>query len=443
MTEQDHQARFDAIVARAQGGDNEAQYAIGMIFTKRDKAQALAWMQKSAEGGYPQALLILGVWYGVGSLVTLDEEKSLQYLKQASKEGFGPADYVLATALAKGVGGDPDWPGAVSLMIGLAKKGEAKALSQLAFLAAMVPGGAGKVEAETLLKAASNVGESISLYTLGRRLLAADGPDQDQGKALLVLAAKSGHHVLALEDPEIKNLADQDYQVKPFKAQPDWDKISTLLNVVPIPDLATRHDFETNPLVGVIPGFLSIDEADYVVAAAAPSIKPSQVVDHIQDKLVHRDYRTSLEMRFMMGAEDLVIHAINARISKATDEPINHQEYHGVLRYEVGQEYKPHSDYFMPGLDGTNPEVERAGQRVKTFLIYLNEDYEGGETEFLKLGLKVKGRKGDAAMFVNVTRDGDPHPASLHAGLPVTQGVKWLSSIWIRDKEFTPRPIEA
>lgn len=443
MTEQDSQARFDVIVARAQAGNAEAQYALGMILTRKNLTQAFAWMQKSADAGYGQALFMLGIWYGEASLVTQQPDKSYQYLQKASEAGFGPADYILAAALAKGAGTTPDWAGAVSIMIRLAKKGEAKALSQLAFLTMMVPGGAGKEDADTLLRAAANVSDPIAQYALARRLLGADRPDQDkdQGKALLRLAAKSERHVLAGEDPLIKELETGEYVAKPFEAKPNWEKISDLLRALPIPDLAPRHDFETNPLIGLIPGFLSEEEADFVVATAAPALRPSQVVDHIQGKLVHREYRTSSEMRFLLGTEDLVIHAINARISKVTDEPITHQEYQGVLRYERGQEYKPHSDYFLPDLDGANPEVERAGQRIKTFLIYLNEGYQGGETEFIKLGLKIKGRKGDGAMFINVASDGSPHSMSLHAGLPVTEGVKWLSTLWIRDRDYTPPPV--
>jgi len=80
-------------------------------------------------------------------------------------------------------------------------------------------------------------------------------------------------------------------------------------------------------------------------------------------------------------------------------------------------------------------------ERVKTFLIYLSEGYEGGETEFIKLGLKLKGNKGDGAMFINVDSDGGPNRLTLHAGRPVTKGVKWLSTLWIRDRDYTPPPI--
>jgi prolyl 4-hydroxylase len=64
--------------------------------------------------------------------------------------------------------------------------------------------------------------------------------------------------------------------------------------------------------------------------------------------------------------------------------------------------------------------------------IHLNDDYAGGETAFVKTGLGVRGRKGDALVFSSVGRDGRFEPLSEHAGLPVTSGTKYLASRWIR-----------
>jgi hypothetical protein len=71
---------------------------------------------------------------------------------------------------------------------------------------------------------------------------------------------------------------------------------------------------------------------------------------------------------------------------------------------------------------------------VYTVLVYLNDELEGGETEFLRLGLSHRGRKGDALMFRNVDAQGRPDSRTLHAGRPPTQGEKWVLSVWILDR---------
>ena len=67
-----------------------------------------------------------------------------------------------------------------------------------------------------------------------------------------------------------------------------------------------------------------------------------------------------------------------------------------------------------------------------TFLVYLDEGYEGGETAFPALGITVRGRIGDGLLFRNASAEGAPDPRAIHAGLPVTRGVKHLASRWIR-----------
>jgi prolyl 4-hydroxylase len=95
-----------------------------------------------------------------------------------------------------------------------------------------------------------------------------------------------------------------------------------------------------------------------------------------------------------------------------------------VLSYAPGQQYHQHSDAL--------PNVPPGQQRVLTFLVYLDEAYDGGETAFPALGLNVRGRTGDGLLFRNASHDGTPDPRSVHAGLPVTRGVKHLASRWIR-----------
>ena len=108
-------------------------------------------------------------------------------------------------------------------------------------------------------------------------------------------------------------------------------------------------------------------------------------------------------------------------------------EIPSVLYYSVGQEFLPHFDIIInPDSPDYDQKLAKGGERVLTLLLYLNDDYEGGETEFPVLGERWKGRKGEALFFWNVTPDGALDERTLHAGLPVTRGEKWILSQWIQ-----------
>jgi prolyl 4-hydroxylase len=111
--------------------------------------------------------------------------------------------------------------------------------------------------------------------------------------------------------------------------------------------------------------------------------------------------------------EDLVIQEINACIAAASGTDKAWGEPLTILRYRPGQQYRPHHD----GHGGS-----REALRHWTALIWLNDGYEGGETDFPDVGVRVKGGVGDLLLFHNVTDDGLPDQRMMHAGLPVTSG---------------------
>lgn len=182
------------------------------------------------------------------------------------------------------------------------------------------------------------------------------------------------------------------------------------------------------PLVKLYPGLLAARECAYLTAMAEPHLRPSFVTDPQTGARMPHPIRTSMGMSFGPTQEDLVIRRINERIAAASGTAVDCGEPLHLLRYTPGQEYKPHTDS-MPG---------EANQREWTVLVYLNESYEGGATRFPRLDYEVRGAPGDALIFCNVTPDGRPHPASLHAGLPVTGGAKWLATRWIRTRAYHP-----
>ena len=187
------------------------------------------------------------------------------------------------------------------------------------------------------------------------------------------------------------------------------------------------------PRVVVLSGFLSPQECDALVDAARPRLARSLTVQtQTGGEEVNAD-RTSQGMFFDRG-ETPLLQAIEARIARLVNWPVEHGEGIQVLHYRPGAEYKPHYDYFDPEQPGTPTILRRGGQRVATLVMYLNDPQAGGGTTFPDVGLEVAPRKG-SVVFFNYDR---PHPAtrSLHGGAPVVAGDKWVATKWLREGVF-------
>jgi len=180
------------------------------------------------------------------------------------------------------------------------------------------------------------------------------------------------------------------------------------------------------PAIVSFPGLFSAAECAWLAAAAAPMLEPAVVIDPGSGRQVRDRVRICDSVGFPWPLENPAIHALNRRLAAASGTSVGQGEPLQVLRYRPGGEYKPHFDA-IPGFDN---------QRAMTFLVWLSEDYEGGETVFPTPGLKLKGRPGDGLLFRNTGADGRPDPAAGHAGLPVTRGEKLIASRWIRERAF-------
>jgi prolyl 4-hydroxylase len=178
------------------------------------------------------------------------------------------------------------------------------------------------------------------------------------------------------------------------------------------------------PEVRRFPALFTHAECVYLIETAKPMFQPSVVVDPRTGQQVPNPVRTSSAAGFPFTDENPAIHALNRRLAAASGTDVRSGEPLQVLRYAPGEQYHEHSDA-LPG-------VAPAQQRVLTFLVYLDEDYEGGETRFPVPGLTVRGRTGEGLLFRNASADGSPDGRAVHAGLPVTRGVKHLASRWIR-----------
>jgi len=215
---------------------------------------------------------------------------------------------------------------------------------------------------------------------------------------------------------------------------------------IPGPDLTNNPTFiETNdrkidiitvlkyPFVVVFGNFLSECECDHLIEIAQPRLKRSLTVDNETGGEEINNSRTS-NGAFLTGVETQTYRRIEQRISDVLRWPLDKSEPIQVLRYSIGEQYKPHYDYFDPVYPGTSTILKRGGQRIATLLLYLQTPATGGGTMFPDIGLEVKPIRGTAVFFAYDT----PHPdtKTLHGSVPVFSGEKYIATKWFRTDKF-------
>jgi prolyl 4-hydroxylase len=191
--------------------------------------------------------------------------------------------------------------------------------------------------------------------------------------------------------------------------------------------VAAGKRLSSDPEVEHFIALFTASECEHLMQASGNAFQPSMVYDSNR-QLVRDQIRTSDGATIHWLIEDPAVVALNRRIAAISRSEYEAGEALALLRYSPGQEYRPHFD-FVRGA---------ANRRLQTALIYLNDDYEGGETRFVQTGLTVKGSAGDVVLFRNEGADTGPNPLSEHAGMPVSRGIKYLATRWIRESRWIP-----
>ncbi len=173
------------------------------------------------------------------------------------------------------------------------------------------------------------------------------------------------------------------------------------------------------------PNFLTEVECQHLIDVARPRVVHSDVGVGKRARLWTR--RTSATA-FLEHSGDRTIQRIKNKIAALTGKPLKRQEKIQVTYYQKLEFYAPHFD--ASGL-------RSLGNRDCTVIVYLNDEYRGGCTYFPNLGRRISPEKGKAVFFRNLGTDGKtPHPMSLHQGLWVRSGEKWLCNQWIQRRKL-------
>ena len=189
------------------------------------------------------------------------------------------------------------------------------------------------------------------------------------------------------------------------------------------------------PRVSISEGFLESHLCGWLIQRGAPLQQRSYVYDPQTGHGERNEARTNSVASFKLTDLDLPLILIRHRIASTIGIPVEHFERTSVFRYLAGQTFADHADYISPSFSA---EIRQRGQRPFTFLVYLNDDFDGGETHFLRIDKKFRVGVGDALFWRNLTDRGAPDESTQHAGAPPTRGEKWLLSQFVRDKPQLP-----
>jgi len=269
-------------------------------------------------------------------------------------------------------------------------------------------------EGMRLLTLAGDAEHGEALHLLAVLSAAGQGCAQDWGAAMrfLAKAAEAGHTTAKAQLALLGQAFDLGAWLSPPAAEMQF----------------------TRPRVGVIAGFLPGGICKWLIERARPRLAPAMIAEPGAGRTVASRGRTNTVAYMPLLNSDVIVQLVRARIAAALDVPSTHLEAPNVLHYQVGQIFETHYDFMDPALPGYAQELASLGQRVATFLVYLDQDFDGGETAFPELDWRFRGSTGDAVFFWNVRPDGAVEPKLAHAGAPPTRGEKWLLSQWVRER---------
>lgn len=321
-------------------------------------------------------------------------------------------------------------------------------------------------EAVQLLARAGSEDHAPALSLLGGQLMTGRGvkPDFASGLTLIRRAAELGGayacavvaatHCFGLDGPpdwstgldQLQRSAELGYepaQVQlrimaelrgPQPAAATWGNLRRGIDLAGWRSPPVAETLSADPEISIVRGLAPKAACDWLI---------SSVRDRLQRALVHNpdthlqtqnDIRTNSNAMFRLTDANLIVLLLQERLAAAAAVDVRSMEGPQVLHYAPGEQYRRHFDFMEPDMAGNAGAIDRYGQRIATLLVYLNQGFEGGETDFATLGLRYKGAAGDALMFRNVDHAGKPDRRMAHAGLPPASGEKWLFSQWVRDR---------
>ena len=382
---------FDEVAADARAGDAASQDLLAQAMEQMGRLdEALSWWMEAARRGHPGAHAKLGLWQLVGFRIPRNVAQGVERILAAAQAGDELGLALAAVIDAGGVGTKVDLGRALKWLVLAAERGDPRAATQLALLAAP------------------------------------EAPVAAMSRAALALARAAEF------EPARRILAGERVTATPV----DFQQLAAAADFGRFNRTGPRETICDAPAVTLVPELLDHDLRTYVQALAEPALRRGMIVNETGGESIE-DVRSNRVMHFGLADSDVVLELINAQLAAIAGLPVENGEGLGVLHYAPGERYAPHVDY-IPETPANAAHLAERGQRVRTVLVYLNDGFEGGATEFPRLDLQVKPPAGTVVMFDSVTPAGAVDPRSLHTGAAPTSGEKWVISKWFRTRALRP-----
>lgn len=319
-------------------------------------------------------------------------DEAIDALARAAQGGHADATVALANRLLTGDRAPPLPAEAIGLLSDAAAAGSAEAAVRLAVVAAL---GA---------HVAQNWGNAL---------------------AMLVLAAERGSEAAR---GQLRALAS--------RAAPadDWRGLADSIDLrywVTAPAGTTLHE---RPLVRTFAELATEPVCAWLRQRAEGRMRRALIYDPKQGGDVPDQMRSNSITAFDLASIDVVQAALQHRMAAACGVPVRNMEGPTILHYAAGEEITNHFDFVNPRTEGYDALIEQQGERIITFLLYLNDGYDGGETDFPRIGVRHKGQRRGGLFFTNALPSGKPDVRMVHAGLPPLRGEKWIVSQFFRSR---------
>ena len=176
--------------------------------------------------------------------------------------------------------------------------------------------------------------------------------------------------------------------------------------------------------------FVSAEECEALIGLIEAERRPSTIANHNGDDA----FRTSETCD--LKHEDAAVAVLNDKLAAISGiDPIYGERLQGQ-RYEVGQQFKAHTDYFEPDHPDYQTYCAVSGQRTWTFMIYLNDVEAGGATRFKVIDKIIQPERGKLLAWNNRRPDGSLNAATLHHAMKVRKGLKYVITRWYRERPW-------